>query len=391
MKPKFNSIIRLSVVLIGLLIFNSCSSDDSDNPGPPPPLQQVDIAQVDNAVGAFLSTNQVPGASLSVSVNGKMVYSKGYGLANTATSEAVEPKDIFRVASISKVFTATAILKLMEEGRLSLSDKVFGPDSILGDNFGSAVLSANELNVTIDHLLLHQQGGWWTSVGGFDVIDYAPNLSNADFFEYIFTNAELTSSPGTTFGYNNTGYWMLARIIEEVSGMSYESYIKSMVSSIGITSVKATTFRRNDRQSNEVEYYGNSGDSQYIYTISSRRDGDGGLVISSPDLLRFMNAIDGDPVRPDILGSAAQQLLTQTTSLSTLGRGLAVWDAQNLSYFTGSLPGNRSWLMISDNGRSATILLNYRDAGQFDNNLQSLLLNIVNNNSIPWQTELDQF
>ena len=85
--------------------------------------------------------------------------------------------------------------------------------------------------------------------------------------------------------------------------------------------------------------------------------------------------------------------MSQSASFSNLGRVIAVWEQQELLYFTGSLPGTRTWLMIAENGRSASILLNYRraDIPDFDGDLQSLLLNFVKDNGIPWQTDLDQF
>ncbi|WP_419213984.1 serine hydrolase domain-containing protein [Maribacter sp. X9] len=362
------------------------------NPDPNVSKTQDDIPEVDDNVTDFMQLYQVPGASLAVSVNEKMVYSKGYGKANVENSVNVEADDLFRIASISKVFTATAILKLIDDGLLNLNEPVFGPDGVLGDDFGTAVLTEGELKITVDHLLLHASGGWGTSTGG-DPIDYQPNLAPSDFIEYVFNNWTLNNAPGEVFSYSNTGYWLLARIVEKRSGVSLEAYLNEMLSPLGITSFKITTFREDDLEEDEVYYYGTNSDTPYIFTIASRRDGDAGVVISAPDLLRFLCAIDGASGRPDILSANSIQLLSKTTELSNLGRGLAVWAEQGVRYFTGSLPGNRSWMMISNNGHTATILLNLRrtDTTQFDNDLQSLLLNIVNDGNTPWQTDLDQF
>ena len=378
--------------LLALFIL-SCSSSSDNSDDTPPMIVQLDIDQVDNSIESFLQTHNAPGAALAVSVNGKMVYSKGYGLSDVTSNISTESDDLFRIASISKVFTAAAIMRLVDNGLITLEHKVFGVDGILGNNFGTATLTADELDVTVDDLLLHQQGGWVTP-SGHDVIDSQPQLNNDEFMEYILNNAELTNSPGEIYRYNNTGYWMLARIIEEVSGESYENYLENMLLSVGITSFKTTTFRQEDREVNEVNYYGHTGDEQYIYTIASRRDGDGGVVISAPDLLRFLNAVDGSSTRPDLISNDSQQWMKTTTSLSNLGRGFAVWEQQNVLYFTGSLPGNRSWFMISENGVIATFLVNYRDvnnASQYDGAINNLVLDIVNSSSIPWQTDLDQF
>lgn len=397
------------LALFLFLLVMACSSSDTENPLDPDPIQnpdpdpdpnpnpnpsttQEDIPQVDDAVSEFMELYQVPGAALAVSVDEKMVYSKGYGLASVENSVAVEADNQFRIASISKVFTATAILRLADDGLLSLDEPVFGPEGVLGNDFGTAVLTEDELSITVDHLLVHELGGWGASSGG-DPIDYQPNLGTSDFIEYVLNNWALNNAPGEAFSYSNTGYWLLARIVEERSGETFEAYLNGLLSPLGITTFKMTTFKEEDLGENEVYYYGTDSDTPYIFTIASRRDGDAGVVISAPDLLRFLCAIDGASTRPDVLAPNSIQLLSETSQLSDLGRGLAVWAEQGVRYFTGSLPGNRSWMMISNNGHTATILLNLRrtDTAQFDNDLQSLLLDIVNDGNIPWQTDLDQF
>ncbi len=188
----------------------------------------------------------------------------------------------------------------------------------------------------------------------------------------------------------DTGFWfILLRKISE----SYETYLNSLLTPLGINSFKVTTFQENDFEENEVYYFGSDGDAPYIFTIAYRRDGDAGVVISAPVLLRFLCALDRYSLRPDILSPSSIELISQTPTLSSLGRGLGVWQEQELRFFTGSLPGNRSWMMIANNGHTATVLLNLRrtDIAQFDSDLQSLLFNIVKDGTIPWQSDLDQF
>ncbi|WP_165586751.1 serine hydrolase domain-containing protein [Neotamlana sedimentorum] len=364
-----------------------CSSenDTSNN------ILQEDIINVNEAVENFMQTYDVPGASLAVSINEKMVYSKGFGFSNVEMDIPTNKDDVFRIASVTKVFTSTAIMKLIDDGLLSLTDKVFGDDSVLGNDFGTSTFTEDHLNITVDHLLMHEHGGWGVSSGG-DPIDYQPQLDTNDFIEYFINNWPLQNVPGQSFSYSNTGYWLLARVIERVSGESFESYIQSMLADSEITSFKITTFREEDREENEVYYYANEAETPYIYNIASRRDGDGGGVISAPDLLRFLCAIDGFYNRDEILSNLSNSIMRQTSSHSSLGRGLGVWESQGLYYFTGSFPGTRTWFIIHNNGKTVVLLLNYRSSlKNFDQDFQNLLLNIVTNDSIPWQTELDQF
>lgn len=404
------------LLLIGLLPLSaliSCSTDNADpilveteqretpeeepeteQPLPeetPAPETQSDIAVVDNAITAFMAKHKVPGAAVAVSVNEKMVYTKGYGVSNLDTNTPTKPDDVFRLASLSKPFTSTAIMKLVDEGKLNLTDRIFGPDGVLGDTFGTAVPADNQLDITVDDLLIHAAGGWGTVSG--DPIDREPQLNATAFIEYILNNWKLPNAPGTQFEYSNTAYWLLARVIEQISGESYEDYLKTMGATVGITSLRTTTFRQENRAANEVEYYGTPQDMQWIYSIASRRDGDGGVIINAPDMLRFMCAIDGRTNRQDLISPEAQELMASPSDLSILGRGLGTWKEQNLLFFTGSLPGTRTWFYMNANGVNAVILLNYRrtDTQEFDNDLNSLVYNLVKDTSLPWQTDLDQF
>jgi CubicO group peptidase (beta-lactamase class C family) len=404
--PAHGRLVLLLITFL-LLALASCSSDSSDpiddpianpkpnpNPNPTPETEtQRDIDAVDGAIQDFMQKYGVPGAAFAVSANEKMVYTKGYGLSNTASNTATKNDDRFRLASITKVFTATAIWKLVDENKLNLTDKVFGPEGLLGDDFGDAAFTEDELKITVDHLLLNESGGWSVNTGG-DPIDYEPGLGTTDFITYVLKHWELQHAPGESFNYSNTGYWLLARIVETVSGEKFEDYLSNLIAPAGITSFKITDFTQEDREANEVEYYGTADDQQYVYTIAARRDGDGGGVISAPDLLRFLCAIDGASGRADIISShSASDRAKVSDHFDSFGRGMGYWDAQDLMFFTGSLPGTRTWFMIGENGRSAVILLNYRrfDLPEFDADLQALLLNMVKDNSIPWQTSLDQF
>ncbi|WP_396636878.1 serine hydrolase domain-containing protein [Maribacter sp. R77961] len=378
-------------ILIDPLKEKEEEEEEKEEETPQPPTQN-DINQVDTAVSNFMTKHGVPGAALAVSVNEKMVYTKGFGLSNTNTNKATEADDVFRIASISKTFTATAIMKLVEEGKLALSDKVFGPGGVLGSDFGSATLTTNEMNITVDHLLIHSSGGWGVSTGG-DPMDFEQQLDANSFIEYIFNNWDLQNAPGTTYSYSNYGYWLLARIIERVSQETFEAYISTMLTPTGATSFKTTTFREEDREPNEVEYYASAQENHWIYTMAPRRDGDGGVVISTPDLLRFICAIDGRNGRQDLISTPTQGFMAEPSEFSILGRGFGVWEQENLLFFTGSLPGTRTWFYLNpQNGVTAVIALNSRgNSSEFDNDLNTLVYNLVKDASIPWQTDLDLF
>ena len=106
-----------------LFIVISCSKNESSNENPA--TTQVDIVSVDSKVATFMSTYNIPGASLAISQNGKLVYVKGYGKANSTTGENVTTNHRFRLASLSKTYTGIAIMKLIQDGQFTLDTNVF--------------------------------------------------------------------------------------------------------------------------------------------------------------------------------------------------------------------------------------------------------------------------
>ncbi|HQB64067.1 MAG TPA: serine hydrolase, partial [Sedimentibacter sp.] len=113
----------------------------------------------EKTVRSFMRKWSISGASLAIAKNGSLVYAKGFGLIDTLSGEEVQPYNKFRTASISKLITAIAVMKLQEEGRLSLDDKVFGPEGILNDDYFSNPVDKRVYDITVAHLLSHK-GGW---------------------------------------------------------------------------------------------------------------------------------------------------------------------------------------------------------------------------------------
>ena len=107
---------------------------------------------------------EIRGASIAVAREGKLVYARGFGFADAEMMVEVEPYHRFRIASISKLITAVAIMTLSEDGLLSVNDKVFGPTGILTDSIFSNPKDKRVYSITVAHLLGHR-GGWTTRYG----------------------------------------------------------------------------------------------------------------------------------------------------------------------------------------------------------------------------------
>lgn len=165
-----------------------------------------------DAVLTHAFPSQGPGAAVLVAKADKILYKKAFGKANLELNVALKPGHIFRIGSITKQFTACAILKLAEEGKLSLQSKIT-----------EFIRDYPTRNITIEHLLTHTSGintgaGAWT-----------PETRKKDFTpQALIDSFKLRPpdfSPGDSFRYNNNGYVLLGYIIELVAGMPYEKYI----------------------------------------------------------------------------------------------------------------------------------------------------------------------
>ena len=189
------------LVLVFFISFNSISTAQNEN------SKSVLYTKIDNYFEAGVK-NGFAGA-IAVIKNGEVVINKGYGLANRNTQSLNNPNTIFDIGSNTKQFTATAILKLVELGKIRLTDS-------LGTFFKN--ISEDKKSITIHQLLSH-------SSGLVDAIgkDFT-KISKEDFLQQLFTT-KLLFIPGEKYSYSNTGYSILGIIIELVTNQSYETFL----------------------------------------------------------------------------------------------------------------------------------------------------------------------
>jgi D-alanyl-D-alanine carboxypeptidase len=396
MKHEKFTVKLMAGICFSVIVFASCKKNNNTTPDPQPVIQN-DIAAVNSAISGFMSSYNIPGASLAVSKNGKLVYIKGFGLADQSTGEKVTPAHRFRLASVSKTFTGVAIMKLVQEGKLTLDGKVFGPGSVFGTDYGTAPYNANVLNITVRHLLQNLSGSWGSVTGG-DVVDQNQSYTYKQFMDWVIDGRPHPNAPGTLYDYSNVNFVIAGRIIEKISGKPYINYIKEdIMATVGGTQTEKAGVTLADIKTNEVKYYGQGNDANFVYNILfSRRDADGGLMTTATDLLKLVNAIDGATTRPDILNSNALTLLTTpSTIFPSYACGIGIWTAENVWFNYGSLPGTRTGFMRNSNGVCVALLLNSRvdpttGETQFVQAMQNIMLTITKNTSYPWQ-DIDQF
>ncbi len=151
--------------------------------------------------------------ALLVASEGKVIHKQGYGMADNANNVKIHPGTVFTTGSITKQFTGAAILKLEMMGKLHVNDLM---SKYLED------VPSDKRNITLHHLLTHS-AGFPGAIG-----DDQELISKEDFLERAF-NEDLRSQPGIKYRYSNVGYSLLAMIVEKVSGMTYESFLKKFL------------------------------------------------------------------------------------------------------------------------------------------------------------------
>ncbi|MEA5006817.1 MAG: serine hydrolase domain-containing protein [Rikenellaceae bacterium] len=338
-------------------------------------LVQTGKPNIDKIVYDFMYKYTIPGISYAISKNEAVVYKKGLGFAITESNIRTTPSHLFRLASCSKQFTALCIMKLVEQGKITLDQKVFGPGGILSAEFANA--SGRALNVTVRHLLSHTSG--WTSDPDpmFTSSFYGQTLDQR--INYVLTTAT-QAEPGTSFSYYNMGFGMLGKIIEKVSGKDFETYLKEVLATAGITDIHVGG-DRSQRRTNEVVYYSQSGTNGYGNEMEVIKAA-GGVIASTEEMMKLLFHIDGLAGVPDIItASTRTEMLTPSPVYNRYGLG---W-RMNHSYYPGAyyhggnLAGTATmWVMGSTGNINCIILCNSRSyISTFDDELYGLMKDVI--------------
>ena len=251
-------------------------------------------AQAVHTVDSLLSSlfnNRQPGISIGIVENGNTVYSTGFGLKNMLSGQGNSSTTNFNIASLTKQFTAMAILQLAEKGKLSLDDSP-----------GKYLTTLNKkvaATITIRQMLTHSSA----------IVNHYGNVKdktlkhahNIDVFNAIKDIDSTYFTPGTQFKYSNTAFCMLALIIEKVSGVDYNTYMQKNI--FGPAGMKHTTIWNEDTAIyNPVTGYEydsttngfiKSGADEHVFFST---EGDGGVYTSVDDYIQWFNALQGGKV-----------------------------------------------------------------------------------------------
>ncbi len=346
------------------------------------------LEKMDKKVERYMQYWHIHGAQLAVMRHDSLLFCKGYGIADSisanpagltenVTSENMTPVNmtpghIMRVASVSKLITATGIMKLCEEGLLHLSDTVFGPGGILKDSlYTESIRHMKDYSkITVEHLLRHQAGFRRDPVfSANDVrrqmkLDHSPDL---DDYSRLVLPRRLRYEPGGSQTYSNYGYMLLSRIVETVSGMDYEEYIQTHVlRPAGCYDMHIGENYYSDKRPNEVRYFVHEGNGKQVeeYNGSGRMvercyggndirllSGAGAWVSSAAELARFVASIDSLPQPvPDILDKSSVARMTEYFDRNTYSLGWNDTNPKKGWVRTGTLAGTNAVIKYFPDG-----------------------------------------
>lgn len=393
-------------------------------------------AAYDSAITSLMSKYQVPGGAVAVINNGKLVLARGYGLSDRDNILIAHPDSLFRLASLSKQITSAVVLTLIQNGKLSLTDKPFPMLGFTPDpNKPETKVLAK---ITIQELLQHT-GGWSRETGctncstegdpmfESETIAAAqgnPSPPDCDHIIQYMLSQPVRWTPGQVWDYSNFGYCVLGAVIEKVTGKNYASYATSSVlAPAGATGiVQGQTLWAADREVVYYDYPGAaSGQDVFATSLNAYTNPYGnfyleamaahGAWVSSPiDLLRFQAALDGRNGQTPLLNSTsladltsnpgvlwsevnkANKLITFTPSGEWYGMGWWVNSSGNWWHY-GDLSGTVTEQVHASNGFGWAAFFNSNpNSNQFSSDLDNALWTAFNGTSSFVTTDLfDQY
>lgn len=247
-------------------------------------LAQNLATKIDNAILKEFTDKAGPGGVFMVAKNGKVIYQKAYGKANLELDANLTTENIFQLGSMTKQFTAVAILMLEEQGKLNTSDTI--------SKFIPAYPNGN--SITIHHLLTHTSGiKDFTKMKSLQEI--AQKEMTPEMMVNFFKNEPVDFQPGEKFDYNNSGYVLLGYIIELVSGETYENFIQKYIfDKAGMTHSRYASDRQIIRQRAYGYQKRESGYVNKTIINFSVPYSSGSIMSTLSDMLKWQNALNNN-------------------------------------------------------------------------------------------------
>ena len=312
-----------------------------------PAYAQDKTAEIDKIFSS--ATTATPGCTVAVSQQGKLVVNRAYGSADLERDVALSPSSIFDIGSVRKQFVAAAVLVLVEDGRLALTDDIRKYFPELPD-YGQ--------KVTVDHLLTHTSGiRDWTGLRGLlgGTVD--------DVVKLTLRQRGLNFAPGEEWSYSNSGYVLLTDLVARASGMSFPDFTrKRLFEPLGMKTTMAPLDLRDVIKNRALGYQkeGN-GWREGMYVGNERGSAGGAILSTAADLVIWNDALTSGRLGKFVTEKLQEQARLNNGRKLNYARGLIVGSYRGgaLVSHSGSAAGYSAWLgRLPEQGISIAVLCN---------------------------------
>mgnify|MGYP005994549741 CR=1 FL=1 len=311
------------------------------------------ITSLNTEIPAALKKYNVPGLAIAIIENGKLVVKKGFGLSNVAKNKKVTTKDGFNIGSISKMFTAWGVMKLVEEGKVNLD----APVSNYLKSWQLPTSKFDNSKVTVRKVLNHSAGLTVHGYNGYNNKKEVPTLINSlNGIKNANEKVTLFVEPGTKWKYSGGGYSILQLLIEDVSGTSFEKFMKKNI--FKPLKMKNTSFTINKKVlKRSAKAYDKNGKLIPLKLFAAKAAA--GLHTTLDDLILFAQASFNSN---KALSKKSINLMTTATKISRGDYGLGYMIMNRFGNFTltghgGSNEGWHSGFMLDLKSKSGIIIL----------------------------------
>jgi len=376
-----SALVLLCAGAIGAAAVHSQSLPPADGRFPPPVFTDAQRAaklasafpEIDRLFKAFAERSRVPGIAYGILIDGRLAHVGAVGVRDARTKDPVDADTVFRIASMTKSFTALCIMRLRDEGKLSLDDPA---ERYVPELANLAYPTADSPRITIRHLLSHAEGFPEDNPWG----DRQLAASDDELAAMLTRGIPFSTAPGTAYEYSNFGFAILGRVVANVSGMPYRRYLQANI--LEPLGMSATTLEAADVPPGRLAH-GYRLEGTELVDEPALPDGAfgpmGGLLTSTRDLAAYVGFLssawpprddpDTGPVRRASLREMQQVWRPAPATVSRdgvdgplrlsaggYGFGLRVWQSCGLSHtvaHSGGLPGFGSHMRwLPDHGVS---------------------------------------
>ena len=335
-----------------VVVFTSCGEKDLGSP-----ITEVDSGIIDSLLSDY-DLVEGPGAAVMIIKDGEILFSKGYGLANLEDEIPNTNETNFRLASITKQFTAMCIMILINHGELDF-------ESTLTDIFSTFPSYAN--NITIRQMLNHTSG--LVDYESLIQNDATEQVSDMDVYNMMTGLDSTYFTPGTNYRYSNTGYALLAMIVEEKSGFTFAEFLEENIFlPLGINNSVAHQNGISTVSNRAYGYSQNDGEySRDDQSLTSAVLGDGGIYTSLKDMFHWDQSLYTDTLVPiEILNEAftSGELSNGEKTGYGFGWRMDTYLYRNRAHHTGSTRGFGNVFMRFPDQQISILILTNRNSGR---------------------------